>query len=72
MTTTYIYIVEDATFTDSIPFGEAWKQAKEEAKKRHCAIYRRTIKECYDVYMKGGILLDVNHAKPEDIEKFGG
>ena len=39
----FVYSVNGETFEDTVPFGEAWKKAKEAAKNDHTFITRQVI-----------------------------
>lgn len=57
---TYIYIVNGTEFTDTTPWGQAWKDAKAMATEEHTVIERiivngNTIK--YEIYVNGGCFL---------------
>jgi hypothetical protein len=58
MKTIYNYIVGDMVFTDTEPFGKAWKDAKSVAGEKHVPIYRTELKIRRQVYATGGIFID--------------
>lgn len=52
--TYFMYIVDGKVFTDmDQPFETGWKEAKAEAEKKHCPIYRKTVKVTEEVYSGG-------------------
>ena len=75
-TKTFIYIVNEFTFTDTEAFGEAWLKAKEKAAELHCAVYRKAIIETYEerdeVYFKAGMFGDTEYAlkNPDNVKIF--
>lgn len=69
----FVYQVANNEFTDSIAFGEAWKEAKHMAKMLHMPIYRLVIKDGevkQEVYYKGGCFNSIKFATADNIEIF--
>ena len=69
----FIYKVENCEFSDTEPFGEAWKKAKELATALHSYILRYDVKgeEATEmVFAVGGVFLTTSRAKPEDYKIF--
>lgn len=69
----FVYQVANNEFTDSVAFGEAWKEAKHIAKMLHMPIYRLVIKGediKQEVYYKGGFFNSIKFATADNIEIF--
>lgn len=59
----FIYDVAGFEFEDTEAFGDAWKNAKDLATKKHVAIYRTVIngeKETREIYVKAGCFLPIS------------
>ena len=73
MTKKYVYDVAGFEFHDTEAFGKAWKEAKAEATKRHCAIYRDVINEdetqTREVYT-GGMFLPIQMVEAHKVKIF--
>jgi len=75
MSKLFIYDVAGTEFTDSVAFGDAWKQAKAKAEAEHVAIYRTVIKgdneDAYrEVYYKGGCFNSIRFATADNVKIF--
>lgn len=69
----FVYQVANHEFTDSVAFGEAWKEAKHMAKMLHMPIYRLVIngeKVKQEVYYKSGCFNSIQFATANNIEIF--
>ena len=69
----FVYQVAGFEFTDTVAFGEAWKEAKRIAKIHHTAIYRLVVKGetvRQEVYYKSGCFNSVEFATADNIETF--
>lgn len=67
---TFIYQVCGFEFTDSVAFGEAWREAKMKAAASNAAIYRliingESVKQ--EVYTKAGCFLSTKYVQPEQV-----
>ena len=69
----FVYQVANNEFTDSVAFGEAWKEAKHMASTLHMPIYRLVIKGeevKQEVYYKSGCFNSIQFATTDNIEIF--
>lgn len=69
----FVYQVQGYEFTDTVPFGKAWQEAKAKAFELHTAIYRLVInsdKVRQEAYVKGGCFLSVTLAPIENVMMF--
>lgn len=70
----FYYEVGAFQFSDTVAFGEAWKEAKAKATKLHAPIYREVVKDGdtirNEVYLNGGVFVGVNYADKNSIKIF--
>lgn len=70
----FYYEVGAFQFSDTIPFGQAWKDAKAKAAELHAPIYRETVQDGdtirNEVYLNGGAFVSVDHADANSIKFF--
>ena len=65
----FVYQVKGYEVADATAFGEAWKAARKTATELHCPIFRTVIRGeqvKQEVFVKGGLFLNVELAKPAD------
>jgi len=69
----FVYQVDGFEFVDTVAFGEAWKEAKQEAAALHAPIYRLVIEDGKvreEVYVKSGCFLRSDLARRENVAIF--
>lgn len=70
----FYYEVGAFQFSDTVAFGEAWKEAKAKATELHAPIYREIVKDGdtirNEVYLNGGVFVGVNYADKNSIKIF--
>ena len=70
----YYYEVGAFMFSDTVAFGEAWKDAKNMAMELHIPIYREIVQNGviirYEVYLNGGVFVSTDCADTDSIKIF--
>lgn len=70
----FYYEVGAFQFSDTVAFGEAWKEAKAKATELHGPIYREVVKDGNtireEVYLNCGVFVGVNYADKNSIKFF--
>ena len=73
MAKTFFYNVNGTEFVDTVAFGDAWTQAKAQAKAEHCGIDRTVVcgeKIRYEYYDKAGIFMADTYKSAERVAIF--